>query len=380
MQTAAGLDVATAATLGQLEALGDGWDDLVRSMPRPSPFLLHAWLVEWWRYHGDGADLAVHHATRDGRLVGALPLFTHRRSGLRVTEFLGGRASALADVLVLDPSDDETVRALIDRAASSRQDLADLFGLPAGSRLASMLGPDRLRVIERIEAPVLDLTAGWDATYKAKTDSKKRNLHRRRRRQLAELGRLDVRRARTLDELEPALEEAFRLHESRWAGRPDGSGFVTETGKRFHRAALRALAAQDVPRIVTLELDGRPIAFHYFFAFCNRMYVHRLAFDPELSRFSPGVINTLDAIEAAADEGIERVEYLGGGERYKLELADRLEPLHQGIGLAGNIRGRAVVAARLAAIQARRRLKRSSTLHRLYLNGFSRLRQVRGRA
>jgi CelD/BcsL family acetyltransferase involved in cellulose biosynthesis len=367
--------VSTATTQAELDELAGGWDALVRAMPRPSPFLLHGWISSWWAHYGDEAELALHVARRGDGLVGALPLFTRSRSGLRVTEFLGGRASALADVLLLDPGDEETARALADRAAAWGQDVADLFGLPGNSRLARALGPERLRLIERVEAPVLDLRDGWEAVYKAKTDSKKRNLHKRRRRQLSEYGRLEVVRARSLDELEPALEDAFRVHELRWAGRPDGSGFATETGKRFHRAALRELAKLDAPRIVTLKLDGRPIAFHYFFVFCRRMYVHRLAFDPELGRLSPGLVNTLDALEAAADEGVERVEYLGGAERYKLELSDRLEPLFQGLGLAGSVRGRAVLATRLVTIRLRRRLKRSSTLHRLYLRGFAPLRR-----
>ena len=78
----------------------------------------------------------------------------------------------------------------------------------------------------------------------------------------------------------------------------------------------------DIPRIVLLKLDGRAIAFHYYFAFCGRMYVHRLAFDPDLSRYSPGVVNTLDAIQVAAEEGLTLVEYLGGAERYKADLSD----------------------------------------------------------
>ena len=376
LQAHPGLAVETVTTQEALQALAVEWDELVRAMPRPSPFLLHGWITEWWRHYGDGAELRVHVARRDGRLAGALPLFT-RGSGLRVTEFLGSFTSALADLLLRDPDDAEAERALAARAASGDQDFVDLFGLPGGSRLARALGPKRIRLVERVEAPVLELGGGWDDVYRTKTDSKKRNLHKRRRRQLAALGKLEVSRARTLSELEPALEDAFRLHELRWAGRPDGSGFVTEVGKRFHRAALRRLAELDVPRIVTLKLDGRPIAFHYFFVLQKRMYVHRLAFDPDLARYSPGLVNTLDAIAAGADEGVELVEYLGGGERYKLELADRLDPLYQGLGLA-SAKGRAVLAARLGTIYLRRRLKRSETLHRLYLNGFASLRRLPG--
>src|SRR5438046_269944 len=73
----------------------------------------------------------------------------------------------------------------------------------------------------------------------------------------------------------------------------------------------------------------------------------------------------------AAAEGAERVEFLGGDERYKLELADRLEPLHEALGLARTPQGRAVVAGRLTMILLRRQLKRSPALHRLYFDGLA---------
>ena len=370
------LELETVDSVDSFDALAAaGWDDLVQGMPRPSPFLLHGWLSAWWRHESHGAELAVQVARRGGRLVGALPLCIAQRRGLRVTMFLGGVHSALADLMVAGTEPESTGRALAERATELDHDLADLFGLPASSRLEEALGT-RLRVIERIEAPVLDLSIGWDAAYRAKTDSKKRNLHKRRRRQLSELGTLEVARARLLAELEPALADAVHLHELRWSGRPDGSGFATDDGRLFNREALTALAAQDAARIVTLKLDGRPIAFHYYLVFAQRMYVYRLAFDPEFARFSPGLLATLDALEWAGDEGLDRVEYLGGDERYKLELSDRLEPLSQGIGLARTNRGKVYVTARLVAINLRLRLKRSPRLHKLYFDTLAPARRL----
>jgi CelD/BcsL family acetyltransferase involved in cellulose biosynthesis len=366
-------------TIGDFEALAPEWDALVRAMPRPSPFLLHGWLAEWWRHYGDGAELAVDVARRDGRLVAALPLVVRRRAGLRVASFVGDRQAVLGDLLVAPDADDDVGEQLARRLVDDRCDVVDLHGLPAGSRIAAALG-SHLDVIERVEAPVLDLADGWDAVYRAKTSSKKRNLHRRRRRQLAGLGRLEVSVARRLEELEPALEEAFALHELRWEGRPDGSGFASATGKRFQRAILQRLAADDLARIVALRLDGRAIAFHYYFALEGRMYVHRLAFDPSLARHSPGIVNTLDTIEAAAAEGLRRVEFLGGDERYKVELADGFEPLCHGFGAASGARGRAYAAAHVGSIRLRLRLKRSPRLRRLYFDGLAPVRRLSSRS
>ena len=357
-------------------ALENGWDDLVRAMDRPSPFLLHAWLQEWWRHYGDDYRLRVELAWRGPRLVGALPLCVGRRRGLEVVEFMGGHRSALGDLLLAKGEDESVPKGLAARAGTSGHDLADLFGLPANSRLAQALPPEALRLIERVEAPILDIADGWDEVYKRKTSSRTRQLHRRRRRQLSEHGRLEESVATTAEELETALRHAFLLHELRWAGRPDGSEFTTPRGKQFHLAAVLALAPDGIPRIVTLTLDDRPIAFHYFFALCGRMYVHRLAFDPEFARFSPGLLNTLDAIAAAGEDGLTTVEFLGGAERYKVELSDRLGPLYQGLGLAGSARGRFVVASRLTTIQLRLRLKRSRAVHSFYLNRLGPVRRA----
>jgi len=371
--------IETVSTTEAFEALEPEWDDLVRAMPRPSPFLLHGWLAEWCRHYGARADLRVLVARRDGRLVGALPLVMRRRAGLRVATFMGGAESVLPDVLLAAGEESVVSRALARRLEESGCDVVDFDGLPAESRIAAALG-HRLEVIQRLEAPVLDLTGGWDAVYRAKTSSKKRNLHRRRRRQLADLGKLEVCVARSPDELGPALEEAFALHARRWEGRPDGSGFASASGRRFHRAALARLAAIDAARIVTLRVAGRPAAFHYYFALEGCMYVHRLAFDPTLARFSPGLVNTLDAIEAAADEGLGRVEFLGGDERYKVELADRFEPLFQGVGATAGARGRAYAAAQLNGIRLRLRLKRSPRLRRLYFDGVAPVRRLARRS
>ncbi|MGZ4385214.1 MAG: GNAT family N-acetyltransferase, partial [Gaiellaceae bacterium] len=242
----------TITSGAELEALGDEWDALVRAMRRPSPFLLHGWLVEWWRHFGAGARLAVSVARRDGHLVGAAPLFIRRSGGFRVARFLGGHESALADLLLAEGESESTALGLVQELRKQPFDYADVFGLPAGSAFGRACG-GKLRLVERVEAPVLLMPDGWEATYTAKTSSKKRNLHRRRLRQLGEVGEVEFVVGRTRDELEPLLEEAFHLHELRWRGRPDGSTFGTDTGRVFHRAALRRLADDGVLELVMMR-------------------------------------------------------------------------------------------------------------------------------
>jgi CelD/BcsL family acetyltransferase involved in cellulose biosynthesis len=354
-------------------AIEPEWDLLVRCMPRPSPFLMHPWIGAWLRHYPEARRVCILVARRRGRAVGALPLVITQKAWLRKLEFVGGSQSALADLL-LAPGEEEAGTALVERALRLPYDVADFYGLPGQGRLAKLGG--RLHLVERDEAPVLDLSAPWETVYAAKTSPRSRSLHRRRRRQLQELGELQVVVARGPSDLPEALEDAFRLHGMRRADLPDESGFTTPRGMAFHRDVIRALAADNIARIVLMKVSGRAIAFHYYFALAGRMYVHCLGFDPAYARFSPGLLATLDTIGFAAQEGLTRVEFLGGAERYKVELADRFEPVFQAVGWPTTRRGALAVNGITRAVAARRRLKQVPLVHETYVKRLAPARRM----
>jgi CelD/BcsL family acetyltransferase involved in cellulose biosynthesis len=370
-----GVATSRISTLDQLLAMGARWDRLVLAMERPSPFMLNAWLVEWWRHFGTGGALAVHVAESNGDLIAALPLCERRRFGLRATEFIGAQEAALADLLLRPSSDPSIGRRLVGNVVESGADLLHLHGLGPKSRVAEMLESSPFALVEHGEAPVVDLTDGWEAVYRAKTNSKTRNLHQRRRRQLARLGRLEVSVARTPAELAAGLEDAFRLHAMRNRGRPDPTTFGSPQGRRFHRAVLNRLTPTGIPRIVTLKLERRAIASYYYFALAGRMYLHRSAFDPDFARHSPGVINTLDALEIASAEGLTSVEFLNA-DRFKRGLADRVDPLFEGFGFPRTRLAHAAVSVEKAVIRVRVASRESQLAQRVYYGLYGRVWSV----
>jgi CelD/BcsL family acetyltransferase involved in cellulose biosynthesis len=277
---------------------------------------------------------------------------------------MGGEQSSLADLLLAPSEDPTTGMALVERA-SSEHDFAELFGLGEDSRVARA-APGQLHLFRRADAPVLELTDDWEALYQAKVAAKRRSQDRRRLQQLKARGAVEFSLARSRGELELALPDAFRLHALRWEARGDGSGFATPTGVSFHRAALGALADQDVIRLMTMRFAGRAIAFALAFTLGGRLYGYRMAFDPSFGRYSPGILNLVELLASASQEGLKRVEFLGAADRFKLELADDLEPLHLGLGLAATPRGHAVVTTRISVRRLRERLKGSATARRAY--------------
>ena len=224
---------------------------------------------------------------------------------------------------------------------------------------------------------MLDLAGGWEAVYTERDVGEAAQPPPPARRQLGDSARSRSRSPASPSELAAALEEAFRLHAARWRDRPDASGFATPAGRRFHRDAIPRSRPPGVPRIALLRVGGArgrvqlllPARRH---ACTSTSWPSTPTTRPLVARAA----TTLAAIEAAAAEGARRVEFLGGGERYKLELADGLEPLHQGIGLATTARGRAAAPPRASrAVHARRRLK-ETPVRRLYYDGLAPARRV----
>lgn len=368
------MSVLRLTRIEEVDELGDEWDRLVARGRRASPFLLRGWLVPWWREFGGDAELQVLCAYDSGSLVATLPLMVRTIGGVATAAFVGGKDAEVAD-LVADPRrDGEAARALVEAIDA---DLLHVFGLPRDSTLAAALAPDRIRLAMRAEAPRVSLAQGWKAVYNAKLSGQRRKLHRKRLRQLERHGELVLRVARTEDEIGPALEETFRLHELRWRGRPDRSGLTTPAGRRFHCAAARRMSAGDAARIALVELAGSAVGAFYYLRVGDRACATSMAYDPAFARCSPGWIATLLALETAADEGVREFEFLGGLEEYKVVLADELAPLHEGFALPRTAAARAHVAGRLATLRFRRTLKQVEPVRRAYYGFFEARRRLR---
>ena len=159
---------------------------------------------------------------------------------------------------------------------------------PAGIQQAPRCLPRKaLRLVKRLEAPVCDLGPSWEAAYTSRLSSKARS-ERRGACASSRSSAPSSRRWHAAGGDRESVEDAFVVHELRWRGRRDASGFITETGKRFHRAALLALADQDVARGLTIRLDGRPIAFSLYLQLAGRSYGMNMAFDPAYAAYGPG--------------------------------------------------------------------------------------------
>jgi CelD/BcsL family acetyltransferase involved in cellulose biosynthesis len=156
------------------------------------------------------------------------------------------------------------------------------------------------------------------AAYEASLSTSLRRDLRRCRRRLDEQGRvwLDVH-----DDV-GRLAEALELERLGWkeqagtaiASRPETQQFYTEIA---HWAAQRGWL-----RLIFLRLDNRAIAFQFALEDGSAHLGLKSGFDPAFRAMSPGRLIIQASLERAFAIGLQRFEFMGTADAYKLRFAN----------------------------------------------------------
>ena len=225
-------------TPAEIEALAPDWDALVASARRPSPYLLASWVADWLREFGD-AVRALHHG-RDARraLVGIAPVRRAPERGF--AHFVGGHESSLADCCWRRASRSPLPGSLLEPLAGSGACAAQRLRGSRDSVLIRAAGR-RLRSIPRVGAPVLEMPDGWEAAYERRMSKDRRRNDRRVERRLNDLGSLEVDVAR-----DPAGVAERSTAPSSFTARAGRAG---PTGRRSACPSTRASCARRSPSL-----------------------------------------------------------------------------------------------------------------------------------
>ncbi|WP_300016048.1 GNAT family N-acetyltransferase [Pseudonocardia sp.] len=251
----------------------------------------------------------------------------------------GAVLRALAPVLV----DGDTVRlaqndhvpwvgVLADDAAAADVLVAGLLGMrqpalrvgptaldgPLASAVRRAAAQARCRTLERPVrySPYAEPSRAADISELLDTGFR-RDLRRRRRR-LEEQGRVEVTVHRGGADLAERLDEAFAVELRQWKGaertaiasRPETLAFYTDVAEAASRRGDLELTV--------LRLDGRAISFTLVLRHHKALYGLKTAYDPEYARFSPGQLLQREVFADAQRRGIDRYEFLGQADPYKL--------------------------------------------------------------
>jgi CelD/BcsL family acetyltransferase involved in cellulose biosynthesis len=290
-----------------------GWERLADELCA-SPFLHPGWVLPWWRAFGR-APLHAAVARRDGRIVALLPLVARRGVIASPANWHTPETDVLAE--------DERAADALAAAVLARRPRRVAFAFV--ERDAAWAATLRRAVAEagwtRMErplanAPFLDLHGDWEAFEQA-LPARERKEQRRRARRLAEQGRVWL----DIDDggsgLEARFDELVRVEGLGWKGEQGTAIRSQPETLRFYGDVARWAAGRGWLRLQALRLDDAPVAVAFALEAHGVQYSLKIGYDPAHRAAGPGVALMREVVRQGFEDGLRRIELLGGEDRHK---------------------------------------------------------------
>jgi CelD/BcsL family acetyltransferase involved in cellulose biosynthesis len=301
------------AGVAAIERRTEEWDALADRAGAP-PFLRPGWIAAWWRAFGKGR-LEILTTGSGGRLDAVLPV-VHRHGGIHAPSNWHTPQYGL-----LEAAQGAGSEMLAGLFASAPQVSLGFLSSVTGEVQRFCDGAHAHRYVTLVRtqerSPVVVLDGDWDSYELSLSSSLRRDLRRCRRR-LGEHGRvwLDV------HDDTSRLGEALELERLGWkeqagtaiASRPETQRFYTEVA---HWASQRGWL-----RLIFLRVDERAVAFQFALEDGRAHLGLKSGFDPEFRAMSPGRLIVEASLERSFAVGLERFEFMGTADAYKLRFAN----------------------------------------------------------
>ena len=339
--------------LDGLDELSEAWESFAAQAS--TPMLDHAWIracAETFTVDGELHLLAV---GASPHITAVAPL-VRRRAVLERLELLGmNELREPLDFLFSHPS---ALALLANALAQSGVPLA-LDRLPMDSPVVGALRSAYRRrgvVLCRpsVGWPWIPLDTSW-LQPEQHINSGRRSDLRRARRIADRMGPVTAEVVSpTPKELDPLLEEAFRVEASGWK-MCKGTALASDPLRQsfFNRYAAAA-CEKGILRLGLLRIGGRAAAMQLAVEWGKRFWLLKIGYDEEFARCSPGALLMLETLRYAAARGLHSYEFLGVDEPWLQVWTRQVRPCVMLRAYPANALGIAALVADAAKFTWRR--------------------------
>jgi len=298
-----------------LPGLASEWDDLADRMDA-APFLRPGWFEAWWAAFGNG-KLEFAAVRRGGELVAVLPL-TRRRGGLQSPT--NDHTPRFGPLVKDRDAASDLARALLARKPRTlRMEYIDSSSTSI-SELRDQAQKANYRLLEREweRPPYVAIEGTWEQ-YQSTLEGKIRRDLARRRRRLADEGRVELDVRNGADHLPELLNEGWALEPSGWKSREGTAVRSRPETQAFYTSLADWAARRGILRLSFLRVGRRSVAFQYGLEDAGVYYFLKGGYDQGYRSFAPGKLLVQALLERAFEENLNRFEFLGADDRFKLD-------------------------------------------------------------
>jgi CelD/BcsL family acetyltransferase involved in cellulose biosynthesis len=323
-----------ARSFDEVDLSREEWDQAVLALGGPI-YMSYDWLRTWVEFYCKPGQLRLFVFRSAGRIVGLLPIYIESLGWppfrFRVAKLVGASIPPkVFDPPISTPWAEPIWRQVIAHLIQNER--CDLLSLgpvsegyaPAESlRQAASHSPaviHRCAVIQRDVRTVYSLPSSFDEYFNS-LDGKERKIRRKKLRDLGEAWPVRTEIVKQPEAVEKEFEAFVQQHTAQWQGecRP-GHFHAWPDALEYNRALVAAMAPLDRVRFFKLLAGEHVAANQYTFVFGKTLFAELPAriHGAEWGRFSLGCTSQIKLIEAAIEQGCERMDSGLGHYDYKI--------------------------------------------------------------
>ncbi|MFH1261855.1 MAG: GNAT family N-acetyltransferase [Pseudomonadota bacterium] len=326
--------------IAELTRLGEAWNTLCLSQPRPTPMLTWDWADAWWRVYGApnrNLSLSVWVYEENGKVLGLFPLYRIDTGHGAVFRPIGTgereEDAVCSDYIApLFAGSDEGVKnaltsdlaALLTRGSDTLllSDLAseDPWNVSLAETLRSR--PLSVRRTGGSTCAYLPLPKTYDEFFSSLSSNFRTQL-RQGERSLKALGGVEFHRIERTEDIGPFWEDLVRLHQKRWnaVGRP--GVFSSPLFTEFHREIVERYTRRGWLDGLVLYTNGQPMAVVYSYRIGGTIFLYQSGLETELPpKVRPGLQLHLEVIRQGIVRGDREYDFMRGDDRYKKQFTE----------------------------------------------------------
>ena len=309
-------------TIDDASVDAEAWDALASNSETNTIFQTFEWFSCWWETCGEEFELTLIVGKEHGSIRLIAPfMLDKQRFGKRVIRFVGDINSDYCDILARGDKE-VLIGQMFDWLLESHIefDSIELKNVPSQSSTSAILK----RITERknlysieerdVLAPTMLIQDHED--FVKKTISKysvKRPYNK-----LTRCGHVKY-LIPNLDDtnIDTYLKDFFNQHRLRYSEKNIRSLFFSNKYKKFYMSLVKTMSKKRWVHFSILELDDKPIAYHFGFVYNNSFIWYKPSFDISFKEYSPGAVLLRLLIQDALKQHLGEFDFALGSEAYK---------------------------------------------------------------
>jgi CelD/BcsL family acetyltransferase involved in cellulose biosynthesis len=319
------LQVRTARTWDELEAIRPAWESILQGAEALTIFSTLEWLGGWWRAFAKEKELvAPVFSNSDNAIVGIVPLYIDTVEeglpfGLRRLRFVGDGSedSDNLDLIIQAGYETSCADALLSWLGSNPHwDICELNTLPLDSAAIPSLQSElkkRKWTVQRLGRPRsrIPLPDTWESYLEQAISKKEKTKIGYYTNRLRKHFRISITKCDNAQGISAALATLFELHQKRWQLHGGPGAFASAQRRELYCDMAASFMERGWLEFWIMELDGKPAAAQYGFRYRDTVYSLQEGFDPAYSSDRVGYVLRAHVLKILIGQGIRYYDFLG---------------------------------------------------------------------